>query len=51
MAIQSEKMKLIGMRCVGCEQAIEEAVRKIPGVGQVKASYSDTSLPFIMHIH
>lgn len=40
MAIQSERMKLIGMRCSGCEHAIEEALRKTVGVIHAKANYN-----------
>lgn len=41
---QSIRLQLIGMRCVGCEHVIEDALRNIAGVTKVKASYSGTSL-------
>ncbi len=44
MAIQTERLKLIGMRCVGCEHAIEDALRKLPGIVHVKASFNGARL-------
>lgn len=31
--------KVTGMRCAGCESAVEDAVRVVPGVREVKADY------------
>ncbi len=40
MAIRSERLRIIGMRCVGCETAIEEALQVLPGVRSAKANHT-----------
>ena len=32
-----------GMTCTGCENTVQEAVTKIPGVSSIKASYLDST--------
>ncbi|HEY6043541.1 MAG TPA: cation transporter, partial [Nitrosospira sp.] len=39
MAIQSTHLKIKGMHCMGCEETIENAVGRLPGVRKVKADY------------
>lgn len=39
MAIKSTHLKIKGMHCTGCEETIENAVGRLPGVQKVKADY------------
>jgi sulfite exporter TauE/SafE/copper chaperone CopZ len=39
MAIKSTHLKIKGMHCTGCEETIENAVGRLPGVREVKADY------------
>lgn len=39
MAIKSTHLKIKGMHCTGCEETIENAVGRLPGVRKVKADY------------
>jgi sulfite exporter TauE/SafE/copper chaperone CopZ len=40
MAETIEKLKVNGMHCVNCERAIEKALRKIDGVGDITANFN-----------
>ena len=39
MPIRQVELKIEGMHCSGCEQAIEDAILILPGIVKVKASY------------
>ena len=38
--MMKEKLLVEGMSCGHCEAAVQDAVRKLPGIGKVKASSS-----------
>lgn len=40
MTIRNEHLRITGMRCVGCETAIEDALKDLTGVRSAKASHS-----------
>lgn len=40
MGIKNEKIKVYEMTCTSCEKRVEEAVKKLEGVTEAKASYS-----------
>lgn len=46
MAIKSIQVAVKGMHCTGCEQTIEEAVGRLPGVRRVQASYPRETVVF-----
>ena len=39
MTIRQERLRLIGMRCVGCETVIEDALQALDGVRSAKANH------------
>ena len=39
MTIRHERLRIMGMRCVGCETAIEDALQALDGVRSAKANH------------
>jgi copper chaperone CopZ len=39
MTIRNERLSILGMRCAGCETAIEDALSVLPGVRSAKANH------------
>lgn len=44
MATRTERLRVEGMQCSGCESTIEEAVSNLAGVMKVKASYQSATV-------
>jgi copper chaperone CopZ len=44
MSIKRIQRPVQGMHCAGCEQTIEEAVGRLPGVKRIQASYAKASV-------
>jgi sulfite exporter TauE/SafE/copper chaperone CopZ len=44
MAISKKQLKIIGMQCTGCEDVICEAIKALPGVQAVSASYTQATM-------
>lgn len=42
-SVKTVTLAIEGMSCTGCENTIQEAVTKIPGVTAIKASYLDST--------
>ena len=42
-AVKTVTVAIEGMSCTGCENTIQEAVAKIPGVTSIKASHLDST--------
>ena len=40
MTLKNEHLPIVGMRCVGCETILEDALKLIPGVQSAKANHS-----------
>lgn len=43
VTIKTVSLSIEGMTCTGCENTIQEAVTKVPGVTSVKASHLDST--------
>lgn len=43
VAVKTVSLSIEGMTCTGCENTIQEAVAKVPGVTSVKASHLDST--------
>lgn len=39
MSIKTRQLQINGMHCLGCEETINEAVKALPGIHKVEASY------------
>lgn len=44
MSIKTRHLKIDGMQCDGCEDNISEAVKALPGIHSVKASYAEQTV-------
>ncbi|MGR8933272.1 MAG: urease accessory protein UreH domain-containing protein [Gammaproteobacteria bacterium] len=47
MSIKNHKFSIAGMQCGDCENVIEDAVRSLPGVSEVKADFSTESVSLV----